>query len=65
MLACSHPGLFFRAIPAGRKKKNFYHFEMEKVALIFIYIFVTKKNFFRNEHQKNFLTRTFFVDLVR
>ena len=39
---------------------------MEKVALIiFVYIFVTKIFFFRNEHQKNFLIRTIFVDLVR
>ena len=50
--------------PVG-KKKIFYHFEMEKVALILIYnIFVTKKIFFRNEHQKNLLTRTFLVDPV-
>ena len=36
-----------------------YHFEMEKIALIFICnIFVTKSFFFRNEHQKNILTRT-------
>ena len=56
MLGCRHPGLFFRVHPVGRKKNFFYHFEMEKVALIFIYnIFVTKKIFFRNEHQKKFI----------
>ena len=49
--------------PVG--KKSFYHFEMERIALILIYnIFVTKKIFFRNEHQKNFLARTFLVDPV-
>ena len=49
--------------PVG--KKSFYHFEMERIALILIYnIFVTKKIFFRNEHQKKFLARTFLVDPV-
>ena len=39
---------------------------MEKIALILIYniLFVTKKIFFRNEHQKIFLTCTFLVDPV-
>ena len=38
---------------------------MEKIALILIYnIFVTQKDFFRNERQKYFLTRTFLVDPV-
>ena len=65
MLVCRHPGLFFRVHPAGRKKGFFYHFEMEKIALILIYnIFVTKKILFRNEHQKKFLARTFLVDPV-
>ena len=41
--------------------KNFFnHFEMGKIALIVIYnIFMTKKNFFRYEHQKKILTHTF------
>ena len=65
MLVCRHPGLFFLSTP-GRSEKFFYHFEMEKIALILIYnIFVTKKIFFRNEHQKHFLTRTFLADPVR
>ena len=43
----------------------FYHFEIEKIALILIdNIFVTKKLFFRNKHQKIFLTRTFLVEPV-
>ena len=47
--------------PVGKK----YHFEMEKIALILTdNIFVTKKNFFRNEHQKHFLTHAFLVDPV-
>ena len=49
--------------PVG--KNFFYHFEMEKIGLILIYnIFVTKKIFFGNEHQKMFLTRTFLVGPV-
>ena len=65
MLVCNHTGLFFRVLLAGRKN-FFYHFEMEKIALILIYnIFVTKKTFFRNEYQKKFLTLTFLVDPVR
>ena len=50
--------------PVGNKF-FFYHFEMEKMTLILIHnIFVTKKNFFRNEHQKKFMTRTFLVDPI-
>ena len=49
--------------PVG--KIFFYHFEMEKIAVILIYnIFVTKKSFFKNEHHKKILTRTFLVDPV-
>ena len=49
--------------PVG--KIFFYHFEMEKIALILIYnTFVTENFFFRNEHQKKNLTRTFLVDPV-
>ena len=55
----------FSSTPGRSEKFFFYHFEMEKIALILIYnIFVTKKVFFRNEHQKKILTRTFFVDPV-
>ena len=36
ILVCRHPGLFFRLHPAGREKN--YHFEMEKIALILIYL---------------------------
>ena len=67
ILVCRHPSLVFRVHPVGRKK-IFCHFEMEKVALIFIYnifnMFVAKEISFRNEHQKTFLTRTFLVDPV-
>ena len=46
-------------------EKIFYHFEMEKIALLLIYnIFVTKKFFFRNEYQKKFLNCIFLVDPV-
>ena len=49
MLVCRHPGLFFSSAPGWSEKKFFYHFEMEKIALIVIYnILVTKKFFFRN-----------------
>ena len=49
--------------PVG--KIVFYHFEMEKKTVILIYnIFMTKKPFFKNEHQKKILTRTFLVDSV-
>ena len=42
----------------------FYHFEMEKIALILIHnIFVTKKKF-SGMNIKKFLTRTFLVDPV-
>ena len=42
------PGSFF-SITLGRSEFFFFnHFEMEKIALIFIYnIFVTKKNYFQ------------------
>ena len=64
MLVFRHLDLFIRVHPAGRKKK-FYHSEMGKLALILIYnTFVTKRFFFKNEHQKFFLTRMFLVDLV-
>ena len=47
MLVCRHPDLFFRVHPASRIF-FFYHFGMEKIALIRIYnIIVTKKNFFQ------------------
>ena len=36
MRVCRHPGLFFRVHPAGQKKN--YHFEVEKIALILIYV---------------------------
>ena len=65
MLVCRHPGLYFWVHPTGRKNFIFYHFEMEKIALIPVYnIFVTKNFFFRNEHPKKFLTCAFLVDLV-
>ena len=38
MLVCRHPSLFFQVQPAGREKKIFYNFEMEKIALISIYL---------------------------
>ena len=64
MLHWSHPGVFLRT-PGRSEKIFFYHFEMEKIALILIYnIFVTKKLFFRNEHQKFFLTHMFLEDPV-
>ena len=60
MLVCRHAGFFFSSTPGRSEQKKFYHFEMENVALIFIYnIFVTKKFFFRNKHQKENLTRPF------
>ena len=65
MLVCLHPGLFFR-VHLASWKSFFYHFKMEKIVLILIYnIFVTKKFFYRNEHQKNFSSRTFLVDPVK
>ena len=50
--------------PAG--KKNFYHFEMEKIALKLIYnMFVTKNVFFQEwTPKKKFSFRTFLEDLV-
>ena len=55
MLVCRHPGLFFRLHSAGRNFFFFNHFEMEKIALIFIYnIFVTKKNYFQEWTSKKF-----------
>ena len=55
-------GSIFSSTPGRLEKKIFYHFEMENIALILIYnIFVTKKIFFMNEHQKKILTRTFLV----
>ena len=38
MFACRHPGLFFGEHPADRKKTFSNYFEIEKVALIFIYL---------------------------
>ena len=65
MLVCHHLGLFFRVHPTGRNFFFFHHFEIEKIALILIdNIFVTTKLFFRNKHQKIFLTRTFLVEPV-
>ena len=64
MFVCHLPGLFFKYTRLVGKN-FFYHFEMEKIALIRICnISVTKKNFFRSEHQKIILTRTFRVDPV-
>ena len=64
MWVCRHPGLFFLVHPAGREKK-IHHFQFEKIALILIRnISVTKNFFFRNEHQKNFLTCKFLVGPV-
>ena len=37
MLVYRHPGLFFRVYPASWKK-FFYHFEVEKIAITFIYL---------------------------
>ena len=60
---CHHPGLFFWVHLAGWKKK--LSFWDGKIALILIYnLFVTKKIFFWNEHQKKFLTHPFLVDPV-
>ena len=66
MLVLLSLGSVFSSTPDQMEKKNlFYHFEMEKIALILTYnIFVTKNIFFRNEHEKDFLTRTFLVDPV-
>ena len=47
--------VFFFWVHTAGQKIFFYHFEMEKIALFFIYnLLVTKKIFFRNEHQKKF-----------
>ena len=65
MLVCRHLGLFFSSTPSWLEKNFLNQFEMEKIALILIYnIFVTKKIFFSNENQKNFLICTFLVDLL-
>ena len=37
ILVCRHPGLLFPVHPAGRKF-FFFHFEMERIALILIYL---------------------------
>ena len=57
MLVCCHSSLFFLSKPGWSEKKN-YHFEKEKIVLILLKIFLTKK-IIRNEYQKNFMTRTF------
>ena len=58
MLVCRHPSLFFQVQPAGREKKN-YHFEMEKIALISVYLtwflssslrFISRVYFFYDVH---------------
>ena len=38
MLVCRRPCRFFRVYPAGWKKGFFYHFEIEEITLIFIYL---------------------------
>ena len=59
MLVCRHPSLFFQVQPAGREKNFFYHFEMEKIALISIYLtwflssslrFISRVYFFCDVH---------------
>ena len=38
MLVCCHQGLFFRVHLVGRRNNFSYHFEVEKIALVFIYL---------------------------
>ena len=57
------PGLFFRVHPAGRKKHFFIILRWKKALILIYNKLVTKKNFFRNEHQSNFLSCTFLVEL--
>ena len=57
------PGLFFRVHPAGRKKHFFIILRWKKALILIYNKLVTKKIFFRNEHQSNFLSCTFLVEL--
>ena len=62
MLVCHHPDLFLAYTrPVGF---FFYHFEMEKIALILVYNIFETKNSFSGMNMKKNLTGMFLVDSV-